>query len=139
MSDNPNLEILKGAYERWAGTRGGTAAEILDMFAPDVEMVSALSPDIPDAVAGVHLGRAGATEYFEGLLRDWEMMEWDVHQYVDGGDVIAVVSRCAWRNKATGNIVDTPKIDIHTFRDGKVVRFQEVYDTLGFARALGVI
>ena len=139
MSDNPNLEILKGAYARWAESKGGTAAEILDMFAADVEMVSVLGADIPDAVAGVHLGRAGATEYFDGLLRDWTMEHWEVQQYVDGGDVIAVVSRCAWKNKATGRVVDTPKIDVHTFRDGKVVRFQEAYDTLGFARALGVI
>ena len=43
------------------------------------------------------------------------------------------------RNKATGRVVDTPKVDIHTFRDGKVVRFQEAYDTLGFARALGAV
>ena len=139
MSDSPNLERLRGVYERWAGTRGGTASEVLDLFDEEVEMVSVLGQDIPDAVAGVHLGRAGAATYFEGLLRDWEMVDWQVQQYVDGGDVIAVVSRCAWRNRATGNVVDTPKVDIHTFRDGKVVRFQEVYDTLGFAKALGIV
>ena len=139
MSDNPNLQILQGAYSRWAESRGGTADEVIDMFDEQVEMVSVLGPDIPDAVAGVHLGRAGAAAYFEGLLRDWEMVDWEVQQYVDGGEVIAVVSRCAWRNRATGRVIDTPKIDVHTFRDGKVVRFQEAYDTLGFAQALGIV
>jgi hypothetical protein len=139
MSGNPNLEALKHVYSNWSGTRGGSAEEILALFDDDVEMVSALHGDIPDPVAGVHLGRAGAEAYFEGLGRDWEMMNWEVEHYVDGGDVIAVISRCAWRNRASGNIVDTPKIDVLTFRDGRVVRFQEAYDTLGFARALGVV
>ncbi|MGQ0661959.1 hypothetical protein [Sphingosinicella sp.] len=51
-----------------------------------------------------------------------------------------MIGRCAWRNKANGNVIDTPKVDVHTFNAaGKVVRFQEVYDTLGFARALGAV
>jgi ketosteroid isomerase-like protein len=139
MSGNPNLEILRSAYSGWSGTRGGNVAEIMALFADDVEMHSALSADIEHPIAGVQLGRAGAQAYFDRLLRDWEMLDWEVQQYVDGGDVIAVVSRCAWRNKATGLVIDTPKIDVHNFRDGKVVRFQEAYDTLGFARALGVL
>ena len=142
MADrDSNLAALKGAYERWSSTRGGNVDEILDLFDDEIEMRSALSPDIPDAVAGVHLRRDEAAQYFEGLLRDWEMLSYDVDRYIvgEGGDEIVMVGRCAWRNKATGKVVDTPKVDIHTFRNGKVVRFQEVYDTLGFARALGVV
>jgi uncharacterized protein len=65
---------------------------------------------------------------------------YQVDRYIvgEGGDEIVMVGRCAWRNKATGKVVDMPKIDIHTFRNGKVVRFQESYDMLGFARALGL-
>jgi uncharacterized protein len=141
MADNPNLAILEAAYARWGQTRGGNVAEILDMFDEEVEMHSALSPDVPDAVAGVHLRRDQAAEYFEGLLRDWEMLSYDVDRFIVGEDgyEIVMVGRCAWRNRATGKVVDTPKVDIHTFRNGKVVRFQEVYDTLGFARALGAV
>ena len=141
MIDNPNLAALEGAYARWSSTRGGNVDEILDLFDEEVEMHSALSADIPDAVAGIHLRREQAAEYFEGLLRDWEMLSYDVDRFIvdAAGDEIVMVGRCAWRNKATGNVVDTPKVDIHTFRNGKVVRFQEVYDTLGFARALGAV
>ena len=139
MSDNPNLLALQRVYSNWSGTRGGSAEEIIALFDDDVEMVSALDGDIPDPVAGVHLGRAGAEAYFHGLGQDWEMMNWEVERYVDGGDVIVVISRCAWRNRTSDKIVDTPKIDVLTFRDGRVVRFQEAYDTLGFARALGVV
>jgi uncharacterized protein len=141
MTDNSNLERLRGAYARWGGTKGGNVDEIIDLFDDEIEMHSALPADVDDPVAGTHVRREQATQYFEGLLRDWEMISFDVDRFIvgEGGDEIVMVGRCAYRNKATGNVVDTPKVDIHTFKGGKVVRFQEVYDTLGFARALGAV
>lgn len=142
MASNPNLEKLRGAYERWGSTKGGNVDEILGMFADEIEMVSALPDDVPDAVAGTHRTRAEAAQYFEGLARDWDMVSFDVDRFIvsEAGDEIVMVGRAAFRNKATGRVVDTPKVDIHSFnQEGKVVRFQEVYDTLGFARALGVV
>ena len=139
MTENPNLEALRGAYARWSGTKGGNVDEILDLFDAQIEMRSALSEDVPDPIAGTHRRWQQAAQYFSGLLRDWEMLAFDVDRLIDGGDEIVMVGRCAWRNRATGKVVDTPKVDIHTFRNGKIVRFQEVYDTLGFARALGAV
>ena len=142
MADrDSNLATLQGVYARWHSTRGGNVDEILDMFDDEIEMHSARSADVDDPVSGVHIHREQAAEYFNGLLRDWEMISYDVDRFIvgEGGDEIVMVGRCAWRNKATGKAVDMPKVDIHTFRDGKVVRFQEVYDTLGFARALGAV
>ena len=45
------------------------------------------------------------------------------------------IGRCHWRNKHDGKELDTPKIDVWTFRNGKAVRFFEMFDSLGFARA----
>jgi uncharacterized protein len=96
-------------------------------------MARALLPNSLDRNAG----KASAGRH----VRDWEMISYDVDRFIvgEGGDEIVMVGRCGWRNKATGKVADIPKVDIHTFRDGKVVRFQEVYDTLGFARALGAV
>ena len=142
MSGSENLEKLKSAYAGWHETKGGNVDEIMDLFDDHVEMHSALSPDVPDAVAGVHLHKAEAGQYFEGLLRDWEMIFFHRDRFIvgEGGREIVMVGRCAWRNRQNGNVIDTPKIDVHDFNEaGKVVRFQEVYDTLGFAKALGVV
>jgi ketosteroid isomerase-like protein len=125
MSTNPNLETLRRIYSSWSGTRGVSAEEIIALFDDEVEIVSARDGGMPDPVTGVRRGRAGAQACFEGPGQDWEMMDWEIEHYLDGGDVIAVVSRCAWRNRTSGRIVDTPRIDVHTFRDGRVVRFQE--------------
>jgi uncharacterized protein len=42
----------------------------------------------------------------------------------------------AWRNRKTGRDLDTPKADFWVFRDGKVVDFQEFYDTAALMTAL---
>ena len=139
MADDPNLAALEHLYRRWSETKGGTADEILELFDEEVEMRSVLSPDVPDEVSGTHFRRAQAAEYFAGLLRDWEMLSWDVERFIGGGDDIVMVGRCAWRNRATGNVIDTPKVDIFHFENGKVKQFTEMYDSLGFARALGAI
>jgi ketosteroid isomerase-like protein len=141
MTDNPNLAVLQRAYAGWHESKGGNVAEILDMFDEEIEMHSALGAGVHE-VAGVHIRREEAAAYFEGLLRDWEMQFFHVDRFIVGecGRDIVMVGRCAWRNKATGKVIDTPKIDVHTFNDkGKVIRFQEVYDTLGFAQALGAV
>jgi hypothetical protein len=36
-------------------------------------------------------------------------------------------------------VLDTPKIDVWTFRNGKAVRFFEMFDSLGFARAASLL
>ena len=42
-------------------------------------------------------------------------------------------------NKHDGKTIDSPKIDIWTFRNGKAVRFFEMFDSLAFARATSLI
>jgi hypothetical protein len=43
MTTATNLATLESAYARWSSTKGGNAAEILDMFAETLEMGSVLS------------------------------------------------------------------------------------------------
>jgi ketosteroid isomerase-like protein len=137
MTDNPHLPVLEHAYRRWNETKGGSFEEILDLFDDEVEMRSVLSPDIPHEVSGTHRTKAEAVNYFAGLARDWEMLAYDVDRFIADGDDIVMVGRCAWRNRATGNVVDTPKVDIWHFENGKITQFLEMFDSLGFVRALG--
>ena len=63
-----------------------------------------------------------------------------VDQFVaDGeyGEDVVMVGRCAWRHRATGAEVSTPKIDVWRFEFGKATRFTEMFDSLAFARAVG--
>jgi ketosteroid isomerase-like protein len=99
-------------------------------------MRSVLSPDLPDDLAAVRHSRVGAMEYFQTLARDWEMIEFVPDRFVDGGDDVVMIGRCSWRNRATGKIVDTPKVDVWRFRNGRAISFMEMFDSLAFMRAV---
>ena len=132
---NP-ADRLREAYAIWSESKGTATDQWLELFADQLEMRSVLSPDLPDDLAAVRFSKAGAIEYFETLARDWEMIAFDCDRFVDGGDEVVMVGRCAWRNRATGKIVDTPKVDVWRFQNGKAVDFMEMFDSLAFMRAI---
>jgi ketosteroid isomerase-like protein len=99
-------------------------------------MRSVLAPELPDDLAAHRVSKSAAMEYFQTLGRDWEMIEFRTERFVDDDDDVVMIGRCAWRNRATGRIVDTPKVDIWHFEDGKAVTFLEMFDSLAFMRAI---
>ena len=139
MPENANLAALERAYKMWGESKGGNVAEILALFDDEVEMRSVLSPDVPHEISGVHLSRAGAAAYFDGLLTDWEMLAWEVDQFIADQDDIVMIGRCHWRHRESGNEVNSPKVDIWHFQNGKATRFLEMFDSLAFARAVGAV
>ena len=142
IESNPHVIALREAYRRWRETKGGCADEILALFDVKVEMRSVLPPEIPSGLAGVHRTKAEAADYFAALAVEWEMLDYTVDQFItDGeyGDEVVMIGRCAWRHRASGNVVESPKVDIWHFEFGKVTRFTEMFDSLGFARAIGAV
>ena len=136
---NRNLEALARAYARWAETKGGNVDEILAMMDDDIVMDSVLSPEVPNEISGVHSGKEQAAAYFAGMLAEWEMVDWQVDRYVADGDDIVMVGSCHWRHRATGREVRSPKIDLWHFDHGRATRFYEMFDTLAFARGVGLV
>ena len=140
--NNPNVIALKQGYARWRETKGGSAEDVIALFDDHIEMRSVLAPDLPSELAGLHLSKQRAADYFAGLARDWEMISFDTYDFIaDGeeGDDVVMIGRCAWRHRETGAEVDTPKIDIWHFENGRATRFMEMFDSLAFARALGAV
>lgn len=137
-SDVPLAE-LEDAYRAWRETKGGSVDQVLDLFDENIEMHSVLGPDVRHELARVQTSREDARNYFKALLDDWEMIDFPQEKIVADGDTVVWIGRCRWRNKRDGKTLDTPKIDVWTFRGGKAVRFFEMFDSLGFARAASLI
>jgi len=129
-------ERLREAYALWSESRGTRSEQWIELLADTIEMRSVLTPDLPDDFAATRRTLAGALEYFQTLSRDWEMIDFTAQHFIDGGDDVVMVGRCAWRNRATGRIVNTPKVDIWHFEGGKAVSFLEMFDSLAFVRAI---
>jgi len=136
---NPNAAALERIYTRWHETKGGSAEEVMELLDDEVEMHSVLTHDMPNELAGHRVSKQQAGEYFAALARDWEMFFFDVYQFIADEDDVVMVGRCAWRHRETGQEVDTPKVDIWHFENGKATRFFEMFDSLAFARAVGAI
>jgi len=127
---------LREAYALWSDSKGATSGHWLALLGDEIEMRSVLTPDLPDELAAIRHSRLEASDYFQTIARDWEMIEFTVQRMVDGGDDVVMIGRCAWRNRATDVVVETPKVDVWRFAGGRAVSFLEMFDSLAFARAL---
>jgi ketosteroid isomerase-like protein len=137
-SDLP-LDQLKSAYDNWRRTKGGNLDEVLNLFDDQIEMHSVLEPGVKHELARVQTSREDTRKYFRELLDNWEMIDFPTEKVLAEGDTMVWIGRCHWKNKQDGKELDTPKIDVWTFRNGKAVRFFEMFDSLGFARAASLL
>ena len=139
MSDETqNVEILKQAYGRWSESRGSSADDWMKICADKIAFGSIAQGNASGAkyLTSYH-SKAELKDYFAGLARDWEMLEFVADQFVAQGDRVVMLGRCAWKYRKTGKVVWTPKADSWRFAGGKAVEFYEFYDTAQVHQAVG--
>ena len=125
-----NVEILKPIYQRWGDSKGGSVDEFMNLCADNIAFGS-LAQGTPEGARYLtgYDSRAALKEYFAGLARDWDMLDWRTNEFIAQGDRVVALVQCTWRYKKTGKVVSTPKVDIWRFANGKAVEFFEFYDT----------
>jgi ketosteroid isomerase-like protein len=124
-----NVEILKQAYQMRSATLGGSAEEWLEICADTIEFGSLAQGPAGAKYLTEYRNRDALKTYFEGLARDWQMIEFAAEHFVAQGDRVVMLGRCCWRYKKTGKAVWTRKADSWRMVDGKAVEFFEYYDT----------
>ena len=131
MSDEAkNVAVLTEAYRRWHDSRGSSVDHWMSICDDNIAFGSLIEGTAPGvSYMTEYSARAELGRYFEGLARDWEMIEYKVDQFVAQKDRVVMLGQCAWRNKHTGKVVRTPKADSWRFANGKAVEFYEFFDT----------
>jgi ketosteroid isomerase-like protein len=125
-----NVEILKAAYKSWSDSKGGSVDDWMKICADNIAFGSLAQGALPTAqYMTAYSSRDALKEYFGGLARDWQMLDWTVEHFIAQGDRVVVLSRCSWRHKRSGKVVSTPKADSWRMSGGKAVEFFEYYDT----------
>lgn len=125
-----NVEILKHAYQRWADTLGGSVDDWMQICDQNISFGSLAQGTAEGAkYMTAYRSRDTLKEYFAGLERDWQMMEFATEHFIAQGDRVVMLGRCAWRYKKTGKVVWTHKADSWRFAGGKAVEYFEYYDT----------
>lgn len=126
-----NVETLRNLYAHWNATKGAGVDHWMNCIADAVSFGS-LAHGRPDSLAftKARQGREDVRHFLEELAGDWSMIDYVVDQYVAESDRVVAIGRMSWRNKRTGKIIDSPKLDIWRFNDaGKATEFFEYYDT----------
>jgi ketosteroid isomerase-like protein len=100
---------------------------------PEIEWVE----DPQRADGRVYRGHDGVRESWERWLQDFEEYGFDVEELIDCGDKVLVVAREHGRGSASGADVSSLLYSVVSFRDGRIIRYQEFYDEHA-ARAAGL-
>ena len=131
---------LRAAYEAWHTSRGRTPERLFSLYADDIELHSILEASVLDEqMRGPFIGKSAALAYFAAIAEQWEMLEASTEAFVARDDKVVWIGRAAWRNLKTLRVVDGPKVDVWTVRDGLAVHFLEMFDSYATARALGLV
>lgn len=126
---SPNVERLAGAYGLWAESKGKSTEHWLELLADEVDFRS-FADDLPQIeFAQPYKKKEEVRRYLDGLVGGWEMLSFEVDRFIAEGDEVVMVGRTTWRNRQTGKLLDTAKVDLWRFRDGKAVSFMELIDT----------
>jgi ketosteroid isomerase-like protein len=131
---------LAAAYDAWHASRGRTPEQFFALYDEDIELHSVLeAAKIDEQMRGPFIGKGAALAYFTAIAEAWEMIEARADSFVAQHDKVVVVGHATWRNLKTLRVVDGPKVDVWTVRDGLAVSYLEMFDSYGTARALGVV
>jgi uncharacterized protein len=128
-SSAENVAKLKDAYRRWDQSKGKDITMWTSLFSDHARLRS-LAAGRPGLEFTLECRSTDdLARYFAGLTSEWEMLFYRTEQFAVDGDRVVMLGRTSWRNKKTGKEFDTPKADLITFRDGRIVDFLEFYDT----------
>lgn len=136
MSDEAqNIAILKQAYADWSASKGTSGDRWIAIFADNFKFGSIAQGGHGAAYLTAYQSRDALASYFDGLTRDWDMLEYTTDHFIAQDDRVVMIGHCSWRNIRTGKVVSTPKADSWRFADGKAVEFYEFYDTAQLSAA----
>lgn len=131
-----NKSILERAYKRWDETKGESLEELIAIFSEDVKFGSLAEGAEPATFTKLAVGKDQMRGYFDGLLASWSMDYYRIDHMIAEGDRVAAIGSTCWTCKHTDKKVDTPKVDVWTFKDGKAVEFYEYFDTARMLNAM---
>jgi len=129
MSAQENVQLVKEGYAAYSR---GDIPGLLTLMAEDVEWIIP-GPGLP--LAGTYRGRDGVANFFQKLVADSDVLDFQPREFVAEGDRVLVVGWERTRVKATNRTVELDWIMSFTLRNGKVEIFREYTDTYALADA----
>ena len=123
MSQQQNVETIRGLY---AAFGRGDLEGILAALDAQVIWRTPGAPDLP--TSGVRRGVSAVRDFFGLLLKTFDIQDFRPGDFLSQGDKVVVLGTSREGPKGTGRLVDFRWVHVFTFRDGKIVEFEEPAD-----------
>lgn len=113
---------------------------LLARLDPEVEFLARgiMPPDMEE----VYRGHEGVRRLFEGWVGQWEDYRLEVEEVIDTGGrremTLVTVLRQSGRGKGSGVVIEAPRAQVVTVRDGLGVRVETFYDLDDAFAAAGI-
>jgi|SRR5687767_9222924 len=131
MSNN-NVNVVRGMYQAFATGEIPTIIAALD---PQVDWWEAENFIYADN--NPYVGPNAVLEgVFMRIAQDWEGFAVSPEEVLDAGETVIGHGYYSGTCKKTGEIVRAQFAHFFTFRDGKIIKFQQYTDTAQFLRAV---
>jgi len=125
-----NVDVVRELYAAFA-RRDMNA--ILAMLSPDVVLSEPENPFNP--TAGTRRGHAGFMEWARIGREAEDIEQLDLRRLLQSEECVAVVGHMRCRAKNTGKGYESDFVHLVTLREGKIVSFQEFFDTYAAGEA----
>ncbi|CAN5122925.1 hypothetical protein BH10PSE7_BH10PSE7_31370 [soil metagenome] len=122
------ISELTSAYKAWGRGKGASGEPFISLMAEDGTFRSIAGGAKEMMFTRTHSTQEKVRAYFKGLAEDWDMVFYNVRLFLVSGNTVAVVCECSWKQKHTGRIVHTPKLDIVRMKRGRIADFFEFFD-----------
>ena len=122
------LNEIRSCYRAWDRGKGSTGEQFVELMADDGSFRSIGAGAEVMAFTRDHKTKDRVRAYFKELDRDWEMIFYNVRNFLAQRNTVAVVCECAWKHKHTGKVVHSPKLDIMRLKKGRIFDFFEFFD-----------
>jgi ketosteroid isomerase-like protein len=99
----------------------GDVEAMIPYWHPDVEFIPMRAP-----VQGGYHGHSGLREFFADNAENLDEFHLTVEELIDCDPHVVVIGVLRIRGKGSGLPITTPSASLVTFRDGLVVRFEEL-------------
>ncbi|MGQ0538489.1 MAG: nuclear transport factor 2 family protein [Gemmatimonadaceae bacterium] len=122
--------VAQQAYEAFSR---GDIPGALSQLSDDVEWIIPAIEGVP--FSGTRRGRAQVAEFFAALAQQQDVIRFEPKEYFASDEKVVALGSYEWKVKSTGRTWGSDFAHIFVVRDGKVVRFQEITDTMAAAAA----
>ena len=129
-----HTDTLRQGYEAYARADLEGA---LENWHDDARWENPNASQIPNP--GVHEGKDAIRRILMDTPQHWESFSVTPDEFIEQGDTVVVLGHNEAKAKATGREIKAPFVHIARMRDGRVERFQVLFDTALAAEALGTL